>query len=88
MDNIIKTDMTENDYVVLLHDIVEPLVEHPESIEISCAESEGGLVLSLKVHEEDVGKIIGKHGKIAHAIRVVTRTAAKLGDSKVSVDIV
>ena len=50
-------------------------------------ENESGTVLTLKVAEADMGMIIGKHGKIARALRSVVKAAAKIADKKVTVEI-
>lgn len=63
------------------------IVDDPDSISVTEEENESGIVLTLKVAESDMGMIIGKHGKIARAIRTVAKAAAKIADKKVTVEI-
>ena len=51
------------------------------------SENEDGILLTLSVDEEDMGMVIGKHGKIARALRTVMKAAAKIADKKITVDI-
>ncbi len=73
----------------LLETIVKPLVDKPDEVVITETESEDAVVLELKVAQSDMGKVIGKQGRIAKAIRTLMKGAArKLGnDKKVVVDI-
>ncbi|MBQ7718581.1 MAG: KH domain-containing protein [Clostridia bacterium] len=72
----------------LLVYIAQSLVEHPEAVSVDETETEYGLVLDLHVHESDMGKVIGKQGKIAKAIRSVVKAAASKENIKVTVNIV
>ena len=65
----------------LIETIVTPLVDHPEDIVVTEKEEESKIVYHLKVHEDDVGKVIGKNGRIAKAIRTVVY-AAKTDEKK------
>ena len=73
----------------LLISIVSGLVEEPEKItvEVDEANEEGVVVYHLKVAEGDVGRVIGKQGRIAKAIRTVMRAAANRQNAKVAVEI-
>ena len=73
----------------LLKTIVASLVEQPDKIEITVDEpnEEGIVVYHLHVAENDMGRVIGKQGRIAKAIRVVMRTAANRQDQKIMVEI-
>jgi len=71
----------------LLEDMVRAIVEHPDEVSVSEAESEGETVYTLKVAESDMGMVIGKHGNIARAIRTVAKAAARITDKKISVEI-
>lgn len=73
----------------LLRAIVAGLVENPDAIEITKDEpdEEGVVVYHLHVAQEDTGRVIGKQGRVAKAIRVILRaSAARLG-GKVAVEI-
>ena len=72
----------------LVEVIAKALVEHPEQVEVSEKESDRAIVVELKVAPGDMGKVIGKQGRIAKAIRSVVKAAASKEDKKVIVDIV
>ncbi len=72
----------------LLEFIVKSLVTCPEDVEIT-EKTEGNIItLEVRVNESDMGKIIGKQGKIAKAIRSLMKAAAARKDVKVNVDII
>lgn len=73
----------------LLKEIARGLVENPEAVDVIDDEpnEEGVVVYHLKVAESDVGRVIGKQGRIAKAIRVIMRSAAVRQDKKISVEI-
>ena len=73
----------------LLISIVSGLVENPDQITVEVDEpnEEGTVVYHLKVAEGDVGRVIGKQGRIAKAIRTVMRAAATRQNAKVAVEI-
>ena len=71
----------------LIETIVYPLVDHPEEIEVSEREEAHKVVYHLKVHEEDIGKVIGKNGRIAKSIRTVVYAAGMKANKKIYLDI-
>ena len=71
----------------LVEVIVKALVDHPEEVVVTEKEDGKALVLEVKVAESDMGKVIGKQGRIAKAIRSVVKAAAAKEDKKVIVDI-
>ena len=73
----------------LLVTIAKGLVEKPEAVSVDADEpnEDGTVVYHLHVDEEDMGRIIGKQGRIAKAIRTVARAAAIRTNSKVIVEI-
>ncbi|MCD8076118.1 MAG: KH domain-containing protein [Lachnospiraceae bacterium] len=71
----------------LLEVIAKSLVEHPDEVEVTEKESGNTLVLELRVASSDMGKVIGKQGRIAKVIRSVVKAAATKEDRKVVVDI-
>lgn len=73
----------------LLVTIVKGLVEKPEQVTVDVDEpnEEGVIVYHLHVAEEDMGRVIGKQGRIAKAIRTVMRAAAIRNDLKITVEI-
>lgn len=67
-------------YSELVGFMVKSLVDHPEQVEIREIEGEKSTILELKVTKDDIGKVIGKHGRIARAIRtIINASAAKTG---------
>ena len=71
----------------LVEFVVKSLVDVPEEVSVNVIEGEKSTILELKVAQEDVGKVIGKQGRIAKAIRAVVKAAASKEDQKVVVDI-
>ncbi|WP_454190550.1 KH domain-containing protein [Paenibacillus sp. Marseille-Q7038] len=68
--------------------IAKALVDHPEDVSVRTLEKDRLVVYELTVHPEDVGKVIGKQGRIAKALRTVVTSAAVKMDKRVTVDIV
>ena len=71
----------------LVEVIAKALVDHPEEVVVTEKEDGKALVIEVKVAESDMGKVIGKQGRIAKAIRSVVKAAAAKEDKKVIVDI-
>ena len=73
----------------LLIAIASGLVENPEAVNVTVDEpnEEGIIVYHLRVAPDDMGRVIGKQGRIAKAIRTVMRAAANRNDQKIAVDI-
>ena len=74
-------------YKNLLEYIVKNLVNNPEAVQINEVEQETRLVLKLRVAKEDMGRIIGKEGRIIRSIREIISAYAVKNSQKVSVDI-
>ncbi len=72
----------------LLEFIAKSMVTNPDAIEVKETEKENVVVLELHVAQEDMGKVIGKQGRIAKAIRTVVKAAASRESKKVVVEIV
>ncbi len=72
----------------LLLYIARNLVENPDQVTVTEIERDGELTLELRVAPEDMGKVIGRQGRIAKEIRTVIRSYAQRTGVKVSVDIV
>ena len=72
----------------LLVDIVSALVDKPNEISVTEEVDEDGTALYLTVADGDMGKVIGKHGRIAKSIRMVMKAAANSVNTRVSVEIV
>ena len=68
--------------------IAKSLVDHPEAVNVTEIEAEDCITLELRVAEDDMGKVIGKQGRIAKAIRTVVKAAANRENKRVVVDII
>lgn len=71
----------------LLETIARALVQFPDDVNVQEEDKDGEVLLTLSVNEQDMGKVIGRSGRIAKAIRSVMSAAASKADVKVSVDI-
>jgi uncharacterized protein len=76
-----ERDMQFLDYVV------KGLVDHPESVKINRTVDEMGVLLSLDVHPDDMGKIIGRSGNTAKAIRILLRVVGMKNNARVNLKI-
>lgn len=74
--------------VQLVETIAKSLVDHPDAVFVTETEEKQGITIQLKVAPEDMGKVIGKQGRIAKAIRSVVKAAASREEKKVIVEIV
>lgn len=72
----------------LVEVITKSLVDNPNEVHVNEIQGEQSLVLELKVAPEDMGKVIGKQGRVAKAIRTVVKAAALNEDKKVAVEII
>ena len=72
----------------LVEVIAKALVDDPNEVVVTETETERAIVLELRVAQSDMGKVIGKQGRIAKAIRSVVKAAASKEEKKVTVDIV
>jgi len=68
--------------------LAKALVDHPEMVTVDLIEKEKSCVIELRVASDDMGKVIGKQGRIARAIRTVVKAAATKERKKVTVEIV
>ncbi|MCI9175089.1 MAG: KH domain-containing protein [Lachnospiraceae bacterium] len=71
----------------LVEVIARALVDYPEDVAVTETENDKSIVIELRVAQADMGKVIGKQGRIAKAIRSVVKVAAAKSDKKVVVDI-
>lgn len=72
----------------LIEYVVKSLVDDPASVEINTVDGEKSTILELKVAEGDVGKVIGKHGRIARALRTILSAAATRDGKRVVLEII
>ena len=80
--------MAETSPAALLELLARSLVDHPDEVEVTeVPEGEGELVLELEVAEDDLGRVIGRGGRVANALRSVVRASATQSDQRILVDI-
>ncbi len=73
--------------VELVEYIVKSLVDSPENVEIKELEGEKSTILELRVEKDDIGKVIGKHGRIARAIRTILNASAAKSGKRIVLEI-
>ncbi|MBC7194541.1 MAG: KH domain-containing protein [Caldisericia bacterium] len=71
----------------LLEEIVKALVDHPEDVKVQAVEGEQAVVYEVKVSADDIGKVIGKQGRTANALRTLVRAAASKSGKNAMVNI-
>ena len=71
----------------LLEVIAKSLVDNPDEVVVTEKETEKGLVLELKVAPSDMGKVIGRQGKIAKALRTIVKSASARSGKKYNIEI-
>lgn len=102
-DDAIDTDAIDNDgveeidydapnpdearMIELVGYLVQGLVAHPEEVEVEEFFDDMGTVYGVRVHPEDIGRIIGKEGRVANALRQVVKAAATKANAHVMVEI-
>lgn len=72
----------------VLETIAKALVENPDDVSVTEVQGEQSVILELRVNKDDMGKVIGKQGRIAKAIRTVVKAAASREDKHVVVEII
>ncbi|AND85065.1 KH domain-containing protein [Clostridium tyrobutyricum] len=72
----------------LVEIIAKSLVDNPDMVQVNEIKGEQSIILELKVAQEDMGKVIGKQGRIAKAIRTVVKAAAIKQNKRVVVEII
>ena len=70
-----------------LQDIAKAIVDSPDEVTVTCTEDDNTITLTLTVAPDDMGMVIGRHGKIAKAIRTVIKAASANCGKKVNVEI-
>ena len=71
----------------LVEYIAKALVDNPDGVNVNVIEGEKSTILELKVSDGDIGKVIGKHGRIAKAIRTILSAAATKKEKRVVLEI-
>ncbi len=70
-----------------LTDLAKAIVDSPDAVEVTREEDDRTITLTLRVAEDDMGMVIGRHGRIAKAIRAVIKTASANSGKRVNVEI-
>ena len=81
------SDDSDRSITELLEFLVRALVEEPDEVEVEEMEEDGDLVYEISVADGDLGRVIGKGGRVANAIRTIAKAAAVRIDRRVIVDI-
>ena len=71
----------------LLETLAQALVDKPEEVNVSVVEGEKSVILQLHVAQDDIGKVIGKQGRIAKALRTIVKASATKSGKKAIVEI-
>ncbi len=72
----------------LIELISKKLVDHPDDVEVRVIENEEGQVFELRVHPDDMGRVIGKNGRVAKAVRTLIGSAAAKSNIRATLDII
>ena len=73
--------------VGLVETVVEPLVVYPDEVEVTCSSDDREILVEIASNPDDVGKIIGRQGRIIKAIRTLARAAGAADDRRIEVEI-
>ena len=71
----------------LVEYMVKALVDEPTAVGVNCVEGHGVTVYEVSVAQPDLGRVIGRHGRIANALRSVVKAAASKQDRRVTIEI-
>ncbi len=71
----------------LIEYIAKSLVDDPSAVSVAVVEGDKSTILELRVAADDIGKVIGKHGRIAKAMRTILSASASAADKRVSLEI-
>ncbi|TVP94732.1 MAG: KH domain-containing protein [Acholeplasmatales bacterium] len=76
------------DYEKMIADLVRPLIINPDDLAVKQLSDDGQTItISIFVHEDDLGRVIGKNGRIANAIRTIAYASASRDHKKISINI-
>ncbi len=76
------------DYEKLVGNLVKPLVVHPDDVEVKkLSEDDHKITVQVLVHSDDLGRVIGKNGRIANAIRTIAYASASRAHKKITINI-
>ena len=72
----------------LIEYLARRLVDQPDAVSVEQVEEDGALVLRLRVAPDDVGRVIGRRGQVARALRTLARAGGARGDRRVLLEII
>ena len=72
----------------LVEHIARTIASHPDDVRVTEEEEDGEILIKLEVHPDDKGKVIGRQGRVAQAMRVLIRVAAVKDETRASLEIV
>ena len=72
----------------LVEHIARTIASHPDEVKVTEEEEDGEILIKLEVHPDDKGKVIGRQGRVAQAMRVLIRVAAVKDETRASLEIV
>ncbi len=81
-------DEKQLDYADLVAFIIKPLIDHKEDLSVTSSQEEGEVHIEIRAHEDDLGKIIGRRGRVINSIRTLVRAAGSSNHTRVEVEIV
>ncbi len=81
-------DVTQGPDRDFIEYVVKQIVDHPEEVEVTRSVDEMGVLITLKVSKEDMGKIIGKSGQTAKSLRILLRVIGSKNNARVNLKIV
>lgn len=76
------------DVEALVSYVVSSVVEHPDAVSIQARAQDSRTVYEITVHPDDMGKVIGRQGRVIKALRVLVRAAASLNGSDATVEVI
>ena len=77
----------QEDIVTLVRELVDSLVDDKDAVSVTGEDDRGGVIVNVTVAEDEMGKVIGRQGRVIKAIRTIARTAAIRSNEKVVVEI-
>ena len=80
--------MAEDNLRGLLEYLAKSIVDNPDDVTVEEFESGKSVHLDLHVHPEDIGRVIGKHGRVANSMRAILRVVAARNGNRVEMDVV
>ncbi len=79
--------MSPQEYAEFVAFITKSLVQHPEVVAVEVIEGERSVILEVRVSQEDIGKVIGRQGRIARALRTLLQAATACQDKRYALEI-